>query len=1777
MNCKGVLISFLGAALATVACGADMEKVKPLGYNFKQPTMNGAKEEKKYGDPGKVKLLDGIFKAPSRIIWRNRDFGRKPVEIIFNFPEPVDLKLAKVHVFRWKKAYGISRVNIYGRMADGTQVMLGGIHPKQPYILPKGEPNYMPLDVKLSSVQPVSSVIVAIEGISFTSLTEIEFFAAPQKMKPEIKANYGANPFELLSKTVPSGFKLIEKDCNGDGKTDIIMQNDRILFVIDPANGGVVNYAYDKQAKTNLIKNLSPGDYGGMFNDRFWPGGTKTRDVFRNIAYNYKVTVDNKDQLSVKVWASGRTGFFSNVTVSKTYSLRRNDSALRVDYHITNDKANVVPLDYGLWIAGAIFSQKEKFNLIYPGSLGIVKNPGKKQSLWAPGAINGWTAMVTGSGNGLGLVVDYKLLKTFYFWSSDSKASTLECRLGVYPVKAGGFMDTTCYLVPFYGIGTPEAITKDFAGSLDMKKSYDSFPGKINIKLQATHPGEYQITLEAGRLVGSRLSFQQVKSMSRKLGLSPVTYAIDFKPSSFGTWVFRTTVREFGKEVLKFDTATNIKRFTGTYAMAPVCEKRPESLTSKKKMNLDFHALSFKTKHVNWARPFAGKKPKVLVVCRGKGGIRDAVEVAERFEMDLHTNFIAGIWQLGGFCTVLNEKDCYSELTGKLSNNQYDSIVVSSDIWKYLPDICRKSLLNQVKNGSGLVLIAPESTPAELAEKFSLPKNCKRIYGAWKSAKDHSISAGIPFEALPATAALPYSTSGQVLATVAGKPLIAAFDFGKGRVVAASWSVAGRKRQGYFDKYSRRVILPMMLYTGVGDAKYNYWEYQISLLARMIYWTARVPFSIEGRQMEVRSGSDLTLVLTGKKPGKVKLDLTIRDKFYRVEQQKTLDVELKPGSNTVNIPFTKPALSGIHFADLIVRSSKGTEWWGTTAFKTESRVSLVKLITENKVWNKSDIFKCSVELSKPGQAQVELSLYDSFGNEFAKTTKTVQGIKADLEVPLKNCQALVFEAHAKVIEANVTISEKRERFTFYGAPDARIMQIAFGWPTLSMRGIHRFLMKPYFSRLQTLGATSLKLFRTDIEYEIMAARELGFPIVASNTPISSGGKFPYDRNKKINSKFDLVRKPCLSANGFKDKLEEVSSTEQWTEKYGVLYRGGPDEANSIRKWDGCFSPDCRHALRDWLKLQYGSLANLNRSWQTNYSDWKQVVAMTAEEAKKHSSFAPWVDHLTFNDWNRADAISRIVKGVKRVNPKLLYALSGTQETMAFNAWDWYLLMQSLEAVESYSGEQTIQQRCFFKGRLVWNGWLGYDRDFDYLNWKILNYLIQGATGFNVYSGAFYVNPDYTFPDSAKDLKRALDKYKNGPAEAIINSSLITYPVAFLYSPASVKVNWILGLKDDAVESIHGLNNILRDSGLDYDYIAYRQLENSNLLREKYKALFLPVCTAVSDQEMVKIRAFVANGGILVADMMAGAFDQHGKPRTVNLLDKVFGISRNKSTFVKEEVTLAGKFNVKVKCFETGINTTSGQALASINYKDKKYPAVIINKFGKGTAIYFACGLPAAYGNWQVMRYFKNNLEKAQNIRTLITSPLAGVGIKARVKIENAKGESLKAAYICMKENGPARILGVVRDFTQAKNIDAKTNKWTVKLSNNWHIYDLLERKYIGFGREFSYDFGPVTQSAFSLLPYKVNRLELKTSKSDRQIKIEITVDAETKKYADHIFRVTVLNPDGQSNPAFSKMLFANGGRLTYSFPVPLNAAKGAWTIKVVDALSGEAASVKLAI
>ena len=93
---------------------------------------------------------------------------------------------------------------------------------------------------------------------------------------------------------------------------------------------------------------------------------------------------------------------------------------------------------------------------------------------------------------------------------------------------------------------------------------------------------------------------------------------------------------------------------------------------------------------------------------------------------------------------------------------------------------------------------------------------------------------------------------------------------------------------------------------------------------------------------------------------------------------------------------------------------------------------------------------------------------------------------------------------------------------------------------------------------------------------------------------SLGGPRPM-KNIAVKSKEQMIRIPCLSAPGFKEKLLKKPSAFGDTYKYGVLDVQGPDESNMFSDWDGCFSEHCMKEFRKWLKTQYPSLAALNKA------------------------------------------------------------------------------------------------------------------------------------------------------------------------------------------------------------------------------------------------------------------------------------------------------------------------------------------------------------------------------------------------------------------------------------------------------------------------------------------------------------------------------------------------------------------------------------------------------
>jgi hypothetical protein len=67
---------------------------------------------------------------------------------------------------------------------------------------------------------------------------------------------------------------------------------------------------------------------------------------------------------------------------------------------------------------------------------------------------------------------------------------------------------------------------------------------------------------------------------------------------------------------------------------------------------------------------------------------------------------------------------------------------------------------------------------------------------------------------------------------------------------------------------------------------------------------------------------------------------------------------------------------------------------------------------------------------------------------------------------------------------------------------------------------------------------------------------------------------------------------------------------------------------------------------------------------------------------------------------------------------------------------------------------------------------------------------------------------------------------------------------------------------------HAWENMLRDSGLQYNFLSYADVIESGE-PSHYKVLILPACLCLSDTEVRRIEDFCRRGGTVIADYMPG--------------------------------------------------------------------------------------------------------------------------------------------------------------------------------------------------------------------------------------------------------------------------------------------------------------------
>ena len=1734
-----------------------VEEIKPAdllpvqSYSF---TAKTDPEHKSGADPGFRKLTDGItvtdqvavkYQGGKGVTWRHKLNGGKGPVITFNFASPVKIDKVHVHYFRWKRSYGIKEIRVVGVEGD-KRLLLGNLVLNHPFEKPAADPFHSVAEIVSASDQKFSTVEVHFKPTGgWITLDEVEFFgkadpaAAPA---PDKKASVSAGEHPLaaeLTSQPAAGLKLSKK------KGMIVLENDQVIYVLDPGYTGSVNFAWDRESKSNQAVYAKPkSGFGPMFCDRLYPGNYDIRDMYRYLPYQAEILADGPDKKQVRLSGSGRTGFFRNVKMVKTYTLYADSPVLHVDQAIQNGQENVIPLRYGYWMCGG--SQNPNgCRLVIPAAASVdVYNYVRQLSVRE--ASSGWMAAMDGkSDSALALLMPYDLLSEFYFWRENNFIGTMEFKLGVYPVKAGDELRFKTALVPFSRIGIPAKVTEIAALSFgDPLKNPE-------LKMQLFDPRGGTLRLSAGFMNKGKVSFETL--FDKPVAAGTKRFQCEYKlPEGKGTLVLKAELLRNGIPVMFAETSCILGKATGVWKLTPDCERKPDINAGQAKANLDFHSLAVETPHVKWGKPYAGGRPKVLAVNFGTGGIREMIELAQRFDIDLTTNFTSGMWALSGHVMSLSVKDCVSQLGDKLKK-RYDVIVVAGLLWKYLPENISSALLEQVSAGTGLVVISPEGYPKQLQALFSKAKKGSRKAVRWQAADGNTFFTGIPLDILPATRINPYQIrNGELLASAEKMPLAARFQYGKGKVFLTT----------YLDKLpissrNSTFFLPF-LHHDDPHLTWHYYEYHYGMLARMIYAAAGKDAGVEVTQISAKPNI-LTLEVGGPS-GEAEITVTLRDKFSRAVGTVKQKIGLTPEKKQVTVALPDAVMSGLHFADTVISVAKGKAWWGTAYFDNRAPGSFAEVKIPDRIFRQEE--KIAPEIKLNGSGEVTAKLYDNYGNVFAQETGSAPAL------PLTDCLSPACKLELTLRKDGREIDRFVKDINSWRKPDPRFFLIAQGWPgvrektPLYLTDFYTGLLHRHYGINCTSGSWS----SWDTDYVAGSYRRNDVLIFSRETGGGTGGKYPFNRNLKKPTKFELIRKPCLSDPAVLERIRSgpARNRDSAPGKYGNILAAGADEANMFGGWDGCFSPHCMKAIRIWLRQVYGSLDKLNASWKTDFKTWDEVIPMTEAEVRNHGSYAPWVDHRTFNDIQRAAAIGIQTASIEK-HTGLWLSLSGTSNTNPWNAWDYYRIMPHMKALAGYFGEQTIQHRSFAKSKLFSMPWIGYDTPYDEHNMSIIRSLMNGVSGLNIY-GTFYIGPDWDIPPRGVQLKKVLGRYLDGRADAIMQFDPMVYPIAFHYTPASIKVNYLEGKNDIRVSSTSGFRNILNDCALNYNYLAYGEIEQGQF--GKYKVVFLPMSSALSDAEVKNLKTFVENGGILIADLGAGHFDDHGvrRPDRKDLLE-IFGLAsfgkirKTKAVLQEKGPDLKG-ISLPVENAEIGLRADKAQAKARVTGDFGSMDAVYVHSFGKGKAVYLAADISSTIGNQGALRYTGKHAVNTRTLEDFFRRIFADAGITPLIQ-----APTLRSTELLVRERNGAFIAGFVRDIDQTRNTETSPSKHTISTARKFHVWDLLERRYLGYGDRFQYEFGPVTQSIWVLLPYKPEALTARAAGKDRSWIVTLAFKADTDRFTRHILNLRLKDRNGRINGAYPRKVIMDDGKCEVRIKLPLNHPADGWTLEAEDVLT----------
>lgn len=247
--------------------------------------------------------------------------------------------------------------------------------------------------------------------------------------------------------------------------------------------------------------------------------------------------------------------------------------------------------------------------------------------------------------------------------------------------------------------------------------------------------------------------------------------------------------------------------------------------------------------------------------------------------------------------------------------------------------------------------------------------------------------------------------------------------------------------------------------------------------------------------------------------------------------------------------------------------------------------------------------------------------------------------------------------------------------------------------------------------------------------------------------------------------------------------EQVEERMKELAKYGpALYSLGDENVNNL---ECGYGPSDVQGFRDFVKGKYGDIGNLNREWKTGFASYDQVPHIPGKEALAMKNFPAWNDHCEYMENMFARIHHEYAREIKKRDKYARVGLEGTfgghnfEEMM--DGLDWWgpysngvedELLRSLYPNvprflwAGYHGERGDDKypnisRFLLKGTVNGNGWFST----------------------NVFDVHCILGVDYS-PSYRKDFMDELQRLRFGLGQLLVNNPITHSGITLYWNHAS---------------------------------------------------------------------------------------------------------------------------------------------------------------------------------------------------------------------------------------------------------------------------------------------------------------------------------------------------------------------------------------------------------